>query len=104
MRFFVFKTPKPKSFTYIPRYYDPDKLALEQKKAAMGLDSTLTHNEQIRLQMSRRWRRSSSVKEGTPMSKVITYAIYATLILGSVYLIMFTDFIERLLSAFGVTH
>lgn len=104
MRIVSFKTPKPKSFSYRPRYYDPDKAALEQKKAAMGLDSTLTHNESIRLQMSKRWRRGHVEKESTSMSKVITYAIYATFILGTVYLIMFTDFVERLLTSFGVTH
>ncbi|MFA5417566.1 MAG: hypothetical protein WC341_03820 [Bacteroidales bacterium] len=104
MRLVSFKTPKPKSFTYRPRYYDPDKTALEQKKAALGLDNTLTHHEEIRLQMSRRWRRGSTEKEATTMSKVITYAIYATFILGTIYLIMFTDFVEKLLSSFGVTH
>jgi len=104
MRLVSFKTPKPKSFSYRPRYYDPAKEALEKKKAAMGLDTTLTHNEKLRLQMSRRWRRGETNQEKTTMSKVITYAIYAFFIGGSIYLIMFTNFVEKLLQSFGVTH
>ena len=27
----LFRSPKPKKFNYIPRYYDPDKEALEER-------------------------------------------------------------------------
>ncbi len=104
MRLVSFKTPKPKSFTYRPRYYDPDKEALEKKKAAMGLDTTLSHNEKLRLQMSRRWRKEELNQEKSTLSKVVSYSIYAFFILGSIYLIMFTNFVEKLLQSFGVTH
>ena len=46
---------KPRGFNYIPRYYDPDKEAWEQKKAEAGLDSKLSHEEELRLQMRKKW-------------------------------------------------
>ncbi len=34
-----FKQNKPKGFNYIPRYYDPAKEEMEQRRRALGLDS-----------------------------------------------------------------
>ena len=45
----------PKKFNYIPRYYNPDEQAWEEKKAAAGLDNKLTHEEQLRIKMRQRW-------------------------------------------------
>lgn len=45
----------PKKFNYIPRYYNPEQQEWEEKKAAAGLDSKLTHEEQFRLQMRQKW-------------------------------------------------
>jgi hypothetical protein len=53
MAFFFKHTPK--KFNYIPRYYDPDQQAWEEKKAEKGLDSKLTHEEQLRIKMRQRW-------------------------------------------------
>ena len=39
----------------MPRYYDPDKEAWEQKKAEMGYDADLSHESQFRAQMRRSW-------------------------------------------------
>jgi hypothetical protein len=33
-----FKQNKPKGFNYIPRYYDPAKEEMEQRRRALGLD------------------------------------------------------------------
>jgi len=53
MAFFYRKNPK--KFNYIPRYYDPEKEAWEQKKAELGYDAKLSHEEQFRAQMRRSW-------------------------------------------------
>ena len=45
----------PKKFNYIPRYYDPEKEAWEQKKAELGYDAKLSHEEQFRAEMRRKW-------------------------------------------------
>lgn len=103
MRIVSFRTPKAKSFKYSPRYYDAKKDELERKKAAMGLDTELTHNEELRLRMSKRWKTGSTDDGRSILRKVVNYLIYAVFIGGSIYFIMFTDIIEKLLQAFGVT-
>ena len=51
MGFYMFHTPKPRKFNYVPRYYDPNQDALEKKKAAMGLDSKLSEHEKLRMRL-----------------------------------------------------
>ena len=51
MGFFMFHRPEMPKFNYIPRYYNPEKEALEKKKAAMGLDSELSDSEKLRVKM-----------------------------------------------------
>jgi hypothetical protein len=46
---------KPRGFNYIPRYYDPQKEEWEKKKAEAGLPSNLSHEEQLRLEMRKKW-------------------------------------------------
>ena len=46
---------KPKGFNYIPRYYDPQKEEWERKKAEAGVSSNLSHEEQLRLEMRKKW-------------------------------------------------
>jgi len=104
MRIVSFKTPKPKSFSYRPRYYDPEKEVIERRKAAMGLDSNLTQSDKLRLQMQRRWRKNNDEVGSSTRSRMVSYTIYGAIILGSIYFIMFTDIIEKFLKAFGVTH
>lgn len=50
-----FYKPSPKKFNYVPRYFDPEKEAWEKKKAEMGYDSKLSHEEQLRMQMRSKW-------------------------------------------------
>ena len=58
MGFFYRHTPK--KFNYKPRYFDPEMQEWEEKKAAAGLDSKLTHEEQLRIKMRKSW---SAAKE-----------------------------------------
>ena len=51
MGFYIFHTPKPRKFNYIPRHFDPNQEALEKKKAAMGLDSNLSEYEKRRMRI-----------------------------------------------------
>ena len=105
MRIISFRTPKAKSFNYTPRYYDQEKEELEKRKAAMGLDNKLTHDEGLRLRINKRWRAGSSgVEQKSILARIITYLIYAVFIGGSIYIIMFTDIVEQMLRAFGVTN
>ncbi len=104
MKIVSFRTQKPKRFNYTPRYYDPDKEAEERRKAELGLKSELSHKEVLKLQMSRRWGKGVASYEKPLLSRIITYLIYAVFIGGSIYFILFTNIIENMLSAFGVTN
>lgn len=98
----MFRTPKPKEFTYKPRYYDEEKERLEQRKAELGYDSKLTHHDGLRSQMSRKWRRGTP-DPGTKSARSLFYYIfYAGVILGGIYIIFFTDFVNKLVALFGV--
>ncbi len=104
MRFYLFRTPKPKRFSYTPRYYDPEKERLERRKAELGLRSELSHKESLRLRMDKTWKKYDGGSGKNLVARVIYYTFYAFLIFGSIYVIFFTDFVEKLLMLFGVTN
>jgi uncharacterized membrane protein YraQ (UPF0718 family) len=54
--------------------------------------------------MSRRWGKGLEKEGKTLIAKVVAYLVYATFIFGTIYLILFTNIIEDMLKAFGVTH
>ena len=101
MRFTTFKTPKPKSFAYKPRYYDKDKEERERRKAELGYETKLGSNDSLRMRMASRWRNGDE-EESRPLGKYIAYMIYATIIFGSIYFIFFTDVVDQLVALFGV--
>lgn len=103
MRFVLFRTPKPRQFSYKPRYYDEEKERLEKRKAELGLSSELSHRESLRVQMRSKWRKGSGSRGGASnLSRLIYFAFYAFVIIGGIYLIFFTDFVERLIALFGI--
>ncbi len=101
MRLVFFKTPKAKKFSYRPRYYDAKKEEWERRKVELGYDSQLSKEEQIRLKMSSRWLRNTGTSNRRSI-RLLTYFIYAVFILGSIYVILFTNLIENLLVLFGL--
>ncbi len=105
MNFVFFRTPKPKRFSFKPRYYDPEKEEWERKKAERGMKAEIGRRESLRIEMDRRWRKGETAPdEKSPVSKLITYLFYFVFIGGSIYFILFTDFIEKLIALFGITH
>jgi len=102
MRLVMFKTPKPKRFNYKPRYYDEEKDKLEQKKAELGLETTLTNQEKLRLRMRRKWRHESAETGSSRLSKIIYYSFYAFVVIGGIYAIFFTDLVDKIVALFGV--
>ena len=102
MRFVLFKTPTPRQFKYKPRYYNEEKDRLEKRKAELGLNSELSHRENLRAQMHSRWRRGGSAQGASNLSRLIYFAFYAFVIVGGVYVVFFTDFVNKLVALFGV--
>ena len=88
---------KPKKFNYIPRYYDPEQQAWEEKKAAAGLDSKLTHEEQLRIKMRQKWgaSRNEESKE-EQRSKLIRRIVLGVFILFVFYFIFCTPVLNNI--------
>ncbi|MBS4058450.1 MAG: hypothetical protein KKD74_12740 [Bacteroidetes bacterium] len=101
MKFTLLRTRPPKKFNYVPRFYDPEKEAREARKAAMGLDNTLSPGSALKARMDARWRRHHVDVEDSKYKR-ITILFYVLIAVSSVYLIFFTSFIESILKAFGV--
>ncbi|MDN5349259.1 MAG: hypothetical protein PWQ54_655 [Bacteroidales bacterium] len=102
MKFVLFRTNKPRRFSYRPRYYNPEKEALERRKAEMGLKAELTEQEAMRMRMSARWRNQHPAKFEDKY-KGTSFIIFGSVVLIGIYVIFFTDFIDNLIRAFGLT-
>ena len=87
----------PKKFNYIPRYFDPEQQAWEEKKAAAGLDSKLTHEEQLRIQMRQKWgvNKNEESKE-EQRNKLIRRIVLGVFILFVFYFIVCTPVLNNI--------
>lgn len=101
MKFVMFRTLKPKQYNYQPRFFNPEKEAMERRKAAMGLEAKLTEQENLRLRMNKRWKHKNQSDFGNTYKRM-SVIIYLSVILLGVYVIFFTDLIDNLLKAFGI--
>jgi len=101
MKFTTFKTPKPKDFSYKPRYYDKAKDERDRRRTELGYESKFGEHDSLRMKMANRWRKGEEV-EARPITKLLTYLVYATVIFGSIYFIFFTDIVDNLVALFGV--
>ena len=57
MKFFSFKTEKPKPFEYKPRYYDGREETLDPLRRGMGLSDEQNHSDRMRARMQYEWSR-----------------------------------------------
>lgn len=102
MRFIMFRTPKPKEFKYTPRYYDEKKERLERRKAELGMKSELTERERLRAEISGKWKRRNTNEGASSLTKIVYYLFYAFVIIGGIYVIFFTNSVDKLVALFGV--
>lgn len=93
---------KPKGFNYIPRYYDPQKEEWEQKKAEAGMSTSLSHEEQLRLQMRKKWGTEKNAEDPAERRyKTVRAFIIGAIVVVAFYFIfctpMFTNIISGLM-------
>ena len=102
MKFSFFHTPKPRTFNYIPRYYNPEQEALEKKKAAMGLDSKLSEREKRRRRIRNAYGYDpDDYKEKSKIGfKTVRFVLFFGLMFFFVYVIFETPFVERFFEMF----
>ena len=87
----------PKKCNYKPRYFDPEQQEWEEKKAAAGLDSKLTHEEQLRLKMRQSWSAPKNEESTAEKNaKLIRRVVLGVFIVVVVYFIFGTDYFERI--------
>ncbi|MBR5081637.1 MAG: hypothetical protein IKX35_04245 [Bacteroidales bacterium] len=87
----------PKKFNYIPRYYNPEEQAWEEKKAAAGLDSKLTHEEQLRAQMRSKWgaKKDEETKE-EQRAKLIRRIVLGVFVVLLFYFVFCTPLMQTI--------
>mgnify|MGYP003430066812 FL=1 len=102
MGFYFFHTPKPRTFNYIPRYYNPEQEALEKKKAAMGLDSKLSEREKRRMRIRNAYGYDpEDYKEKSKIGfKTVRYVLFFGLMFFFIYVIFETPFVEKFFEMF----
>ena len=97
MGFFYKHTPR--KFNYIPRFYDPELEARKQKRAEMGLDTELSHEEQLRMEMRRKW---GNVKEEESKeekrNRLIRRIVWGAVIVFIFYFIFCTPVLTNIVS------
>ena len=94
MKFFFFKTTKPKAFEYKPLYYDPEKEKRELRKKELGLADSADHKSFFRGELKSKWKRSGPDDKKSSKRRTI---IYLVLLLITIYYVFFTDFIQKLI-------
>lgn len=98
MNIIFFRRPKPKQFNYIPRYYDPLKDELEERKRELGLIQDGDLKAKMRADIRRRWR-----VERSPSSRqffIMRMVVYTVIIAITLYFIFFSNFINHFVSFF----
>ncbi len=87
----------PKKFNYIPRYYSREEQAWEEKKAAAGLDSKLTHEEKLRMKMRKSWgvAKEEESKE-QKRAKLIRRIVWGVFVLLLFYFIFCTPLLQTI--------
>lgn len=98
MKIVFFKRPKPRQFDYKPLYFDPEtEDAEERRKELQALRST-DRGERMRAEFRRRWKSNKAVPDNQNKTfRIVFYLVIAGFVL---YLIFFTDFINKLVSVF----
>ena len=102
MGIFMFHRPSMPKFNYIPRYYNPEKEELEKRKAAVGLDSKLSDNEKLRVQMRQRWGRigDDGREKRKSTAGTLRYVVIFGIVAVLIYFIFFTPLVENFITMF----
>jgi len=89
MKIVFFRIPKPKQFSYPPRYYDEEKERREQRKRELGLTSDGTKVD-FRSQVGTSWKRLRKSDSNRQKKANMSVIIYLLIVAMLVYLIFFS--------------
>ena len=102
MKIVFFKRPKPKQFTYKPRYWNPEQEEFERRKRELDGEGR-TNDElkkDLRHKIDTQWRRRHDPDAAGRSNPWIKIFIYALIIFFGIYFIFFTGFINNLVRFF----
>ncbi len=88
MKIVFFRIPKPKQFSYPPRYYDEGKERREQRKRELGI-STDGKKADFKSQVGTNWRRLRKSDTSRQKKANISVIIYLLIVAMLVYFIFF---------------
>ena len=100
MKLTFFHRPQPKQFEYKPLYFDKEKDERKQRKKELGISNSNDKITLLRGDLQKRWKKGRESQK-RQQSKV-RFLIYLLLIVFTVYLFFFTNFIEKLVSLFRI--
>jgi hypothetical protein len=98
MKFVFFSRPKPRQFNYKPIYYDPAKEEAEVRRKSRSSLQAGDPREHLRSEIRRKWKIDRS--ETDKKNKLIRIVFYIIIAAFSIYIIFFTDLINKLVSLF----
>lgn len=86
MKFVFFRTPKPRQFSYKPRYYDEKKEALENlKKKYSGEQSKEGYSPDFREKLRSSWKIKEKRTGNITRTTLLIYFVIAALILYYIF-------------------
>ena len=88
MRIVFFKTPKPRQFSYPPRYYDEEKEHWEMRRKELGL--TGGGDVDLRSQISNNWKRLRKTDRSRKKKAEMSVMVYLLIVAILIYLVFFT--------------
>lgn len=98
MNFYFFKRPKARQFDYKPLYYNPETEEAEERKKLRQELASDDPKVRMRAEMKRRWRKDKPAPDSrSTLIRIIFYLVFAGF---AIYLIFFTDFVNKLVSLF----
>ena len=105
MKIVFFKRPKPKQFSYKPRYWDPEAEEFEKRKRLLDGDGETERTdkqakEDLRSEIESRWRRRHAPEDVGRSNPWMKLFIYAIVVFFALYFIFFTGFINNLVRFF----
>jgi len=87
MKVVFFRIPKPKQFTYPPRYYDEEKERVEQRKRELGISTD--GKTDFKSQVGNSWRRLRKSNKSRQKKASMSALIYLMIVAMLVYFIFF---------------
>ena len=84
MRIVFFRRPKPKGFSYKPRYYDPEKEALEERQKQLKQSKEVAA---FRRELDRSWHKSDKKTKREALKR--SMIIYLIIVIILIYFIFF---------------